>query len=122
MYATRSSGPVEQLLDFLGGDFKDAKLTTIIHFAQCIFVVTVGCIICFGGTSVGGSGGTTLYNLTEEYILSSARYVFLAFMLAGVVGMIRDRDRRVGLNVFKLAFLCSCVAWWQTILPLFSRL
>jgi len=58
----------------------------------------------------------------EGFILNASKYAFLGFAFLGLVGMIRDRYKRVGLNVFKLAFLCGCVAWWQTILPLFSRL
>ncbi len=115
MYVTNRAGPIEQLWDFLGGDFRDARFTSIVHIAQCVLVITVGCILCFGGTTAGGCGGGTFYTPVEGFILNASKFAFPSFLLLGLLGMIFERDKRIGLNVFKLAFLCSCVAWWQTI-------
>ncbi len=54
MYATERAGPIEQLIDFVGGDFKDARFTSFVHLAQCALVISVGAIFCFGGTATGG--------------------------------------------------------------------
>lgn len=54
MYVTNRAGPIEGLWDFLGGDFRDALFSSIVHIAQTVSVITVGCVICFGGTSLGG--------------------------------------------------------------------